>query len=85
MIAYADDFVVTAASKELLENKVKPILEERLAKIGLQLSKTKTKITHINEGFNFLPTALFATFWLEPLINNPSIYGGMIHIHTTFR
>jgi RNA-directed DNA polymerase len=54
MIAYADDFVVTAASKELLENKVKPILEEALAKVGLELSKTKTKITHINDGFDFL-------------------------------
>lgn len=54
MIAYADDFVVTAATKELLEHKVKPILEERLARVGLKLSKTKTKITHINEGFDFL-------------------------------
>lgn len=54
MIIYADDFVVTAATKELLEDKVRPILEERLAKVGLRLSKTKTKITHINEGFDFL-------------------------------
>ena len=54
MIAYADDFIVTAASKELLENKVKPILEEALAKVGLELSPTKTRITHINDGFDFL-------------------------------
>ena len=54
MIAYADDFIVTAASKELLENKVKPILEKALAKVGLELSNTKTKITHINDGFDFL-------------------------------
>lgn len=54
MIAYADDFIVTAASKELLENKVKPILVDRLAKVGLELSKTKTKITHIDDGFDFL-------------------------------
>jgi len=54
MIAYADDFIVTAATKELLENKVKPILERRLACVGLELSNTKTKITHINDGFDFL-------------------------------
>lgn len=54
MIAYADDFVITAATKDLLEEKVKPILEEKLARVGLNLSKTKTKITHINEGFDFL-------------------------------
>ena len=54
MIAYADDFVVTAASKELLENKVKPTLVGALAKVGLELSPTKTKITPIEDGFDFL-------------------------------
>ena len=54
MIAYADDFVVTAASKELLEGKVIPTLTEALAKVGLELSTEKTKITRIDEGFDFL-------------------------------
>jgi RNA-directed DNA polymerase len=54
MIAYADDFVVTASSKELLENKVMPTLVQALAKVGLELSPTKTKITHIQDGFDFL-------------------------------
>jgi len=54
MIAYCDDFVVTAASKELLEKKVMPILAEALAQVGLELSITKTKITHIDDGFDFL-------------------------------
>jgi len=54
MISYADDFIVTAASKELLEDKVKPLLEKALAKVGLELSAEKTRITHINEGFDFL-------------------------------
>jgi RNA-directed DNA polymerase len=54
MISYADDFVVTAASQELLEQKVKPILEKALGKVGLELSTKKTKITHIKEGFDFL-------------------------------
>lgn len=54
VIAYADDFVVTAASKELLEKKVIPILVEALGDIGLELSEEKTRITHIEEGFDFL-------------------------------
>lgn len=54
MIAFADDFVVTAVSKELLEKKVMPLVAEALAKVGLELSTTKTKITHIDDGFDFL-------------------------------
>jgi RNA-directed DNA polymerase len=54
MIAYADNFIVTAESRELLEEKVMPKLTEALAKVGLELSPTKTKITHIEEGFDFL-------------------------------
>lgn len=46
--------VVTAASKELLENKVIPILVKALACVGLELSEEKTRITQINEGFDFL-------------------------------
>ena len=54
MIAYADDFIVTATSEELLKTKVKPILAEALAKVGLELSQEKTKITSIDQGFEFL-------------------------------
>lgn len=53
-IRYADDFVVTGASKEVLETQVKPMLVGFLAERGLQLSATKTKITHVTEGFDFL-------------------------------
>ena len=54
MISFADDFIITAVNKEILETEVKPILEEALAKVGLELSSTKTRITHINDGFDFL-------------------------------
>lgn len=54
VIAYADDFVITGVSKEILENKVKPAVRKFLAERGLQLSEEKTKITHIQEGFDFL-------------------------------
>jgi RNA-directed DNA polymerase len=54
LLRYADDFIVTGSSKELLEHKVKPLVEAFLAERGLQLSPTKTTITHISEGFDFL-------------------------------
>jgi len=54
VVRYADDFLVTGTSKELLEKEVKPLIEAFLAERGLQLSPTKTVITHIDEGFDFL-------------------------------
>jgi RNA-directed DNA polymerase len=54
LVRYADDFIVTASSKELLEHEVRCTIEEFLAQRGLVLSPTKTKITHISEGFDFL-------------------------------
>ena len=54
LVRYADDFIVTGKDKEILENKVKPAIKEFLAERGLTLSEEKTKITHIDEGFDFL-------------------------------
>ena len=53
-IRYADDFVITGRSKELLENEIKPLVETFLKERGLRLSNEKTKITHIETGFDFL-------------------------------
>jgi RNA-directed DNA polymerase len=53
-IRYADDFIITGTSREMLENEVKPLVENFLKERGLELSPEKTKITHINDGFNFL-------------------------------
>ena len=41
-------------SKEILENKVQPAIINFLKERGLELSLEKTKITHINDGFDFL-------------------------------
>jgi RNA-directed DNA polymerase len=54
VISYADDFVITGASREILENKVMPAVVAFLKERGLELSPQKTKITHIDEGFDFL-------------------------------
>lgn len=54
VIRYADDFVITGDSKELLETKVKPAIESFLSERGLSLSRSKTRIVRIDEGFDFL-------------------------------
>lgn len=54
VIRYADDFIVTGASKEVLANEVLPAIRRFLADRGLELSEEKTRITRIDEGFDFL-------------------------------
>jgi len=54
LIRYADDFVVTSKDKTILEEKVKPAIEAFLLNRGLNLSKEKTFISHIDQGFDFL-------------------------------
>jgi len=53
-VRYADDFICTASSKEILEQRVQTIIVKFLRERGLELSIEKTKITHIDEGFDFL-------------------------------
>jgi RNA-directed DNA polymerase len=54
LIRYADDFVVTAPSREVLEDYVIPTVQAFLAQRGLTLSEAKTRIVHVDEGFTFL-------------------------------
>ena len=54
LIRYADDFVITGRTKELLEGEIKPLVEQFLHERGLELSPTKTVITHVEKGFDFL-------------------------------
>ncbi len=54
VIVYADDFIITGASKEVLEQKVKPAVIDFLQERGLELSLEKSQITHIEDGFDFL-------------------------------
>jgi RNA-directed DNA polymerase len=54
VIRYADDFVVTAPSKEVLEEYVMPQLTDFLRQRGLELSEVKTRIVHVDAGFDFL-------------------------------
>ncbi|EQD71198.1 group II intron-associated, partial [mine drainage metagenome] len=54
MVRFADDFIVTGISKELLEYQVKPVIEAFMAERGLMASPEKTNITNIADGFDFL-------------------------------
>ncbi|WP_176488411.1 group II intron maturase-specific domain-containing protein [Candidatus Regiella insecticola] len=53
-ISYADDFVVTCASRDVLENMIKPLISAFLKERGLSLSIEKTRITPISQGVDFL-------------------------------
>jgi RNA-directed DNA polymerase len=54
LIRYADDFIITGRTKEQLEMEVRPFVEGYLKERGLALSEEKSRLTHINEGFDFL-------------------------------
>lgn len=53
-VRFADDFIITGASKELLESEVLPLVQQFMADRGLSLQMDKTRITHVTEGFDFL-------------------------------
>jgi RNA-directed DNA polymerase len=50
---YADDFIITGATKEICE-EVKKLIQPFLTERGVELSAEKTAITHIDDGFDFL-------------------------------
>lgn len=54
LVRYADDFIITGATKDLLENEVCPLVSAFLQERGLTLSPDKTHITHLKDGFDFL-------------------------------
>jgi RNA-directed DNA polymerase len=54
LVRYADDFIITGTSKELLRDEVQPLVAHFLKERGLELSHEKTSITHIEDGFDFL-------------------------------
>jgi len=53
-VRYADDFIISASDKTTLQEVVLPAVVDFLAERGLQIQPEKTKITHINKGFDFL-------------------------------
>jgi RNA-directed DNA polymerase len=47
LIRFADDFVITGSSHDMLQDRVLPLVESFMCERGLRLSPEKTKITHI--------------------------------------
>ncbi len=54
LVRYADDFVVMVAGTKAHAEAVRQQAAAVLAPMGLHLSEAKTRITHIDEGFDFL-------------------------------
>ncbi len=54
LVRYADDFIITGRSEAFLRVEVQPLVAHFLQERGLELSHEKTRITHIEDGFDFL-------------------------------
>ena len=54
LVRYADDLIITGASPALLKEKVIPTVTDFLAERGLTLAEEKTRLCHIDDGFDFL-------------------------------
>jgi RNA-directed DNA polymerase len=77
LCTYADDFIISGATSEVLIETIRPVVESFLAERGLTLSPTKTHITPIEEGFNFLGVNLRrykGTFLRQPAKANLSAF-----------
>jgi len=57
-VRYADDFLVTARTPEMLTEKVIPAITTFLAARGLELSEEKSRVTDVTTGFDFLGATL---------------------------
>ena len=53
-VRYADDFVVLVAGTRADAEALRAEVERVLAPMGLRLSEEKTRVVHIDEGFDFL-------------------------------
>ena len=77
LVRFADNFVITGCSKELLENRVKPVIEQFPRDRELRLSPDKTRTTHIDEGFDFLGQNIRkynGKLLIKPAANNVSAF-----------
>ena len=57
-VRWADDFIVTANSREVLAETILPRINAFLAERGVRLSAEKTVITPLAQGFDFLGQTL---------------------------
>ena len=53
IIRYTDEFIITSKTKEDI-GVIIPTVKQWLLERGLELSEEKTKLVHIDDGFDFL-------------------------------
>lgn len=70
VVIYADDFIITGATKELLEDEIIPTVAAFMKERGLELHPEKSKITHVEEGFDFLGHTI--RWYSRGLLTKPS-------------
>ena len=58
MIRYADDFVVMVHGERQHAEALRQEVTDVLATLGLRLAAEKTRVVHIDEGFDFLSTTI---------------------------
>lgn len=58
LVRYADDFVVMVAGTRENAEALREEVTEVLAPLGLRLSERKTRVVHLDEGFDFLGFAI---------------------------
>jgi Reverse transcriptase (RNA-dependent DNA polymerase) len=83
LVRYADDFIITGRTKDLLEAEVRPIVQAFLAERRLELSEEKTRIVHIEDGFDFLVVAVRGT--TGAVISDHALAAGPVPSWRAFR
>jgi RNA-directed DNA polymerase len=72
LVRYADDFVVLVSGNRAHVEGLRAETATVLAPMGLRLSETKTKIVHVDEGFDFLGFRIQRQPWRG--MGKPTIY-----------
>jgi RNA-directed DNA polymerase len=54
LVRYADDFIITGEDRSVLSDEVMGMVRSFLEERGLELAEEKTRIVHIDDGFDFL-------------------------------
>jgi RNA-directed DNA polymerase len=73
VVRYAEDFIITGLSKEILEEEITPRVTAFLRERGLVLSEEKTPITHSEDGCDFLGQHVRqydGKLWIKPSKKN---------------
>ncbi len=85
-VRYADDFIITGKSQELLVNEVTPLVTQFLQERGLALAREKTHVTHITAGFDFLGKHIqkYASGKLLTKPSRPNVQAFLKEIKATF-